>query len=50
VALHAGRPDFGVLQSRMHVRRPPARLLEDAPVQLYGLWGVSERKLAVAPE
>ena len=35
VALHAGRPDFGVLQSRMHVRRPPARLLEGTPVQLY---------------
>ena len=35
VALHAGRPDFGVLQSRMHVRRPPARLVEGAPVQLY---------------
>ena len=35
VALRGGRPDFGVLQSRMHVRRPPARLVEDAPVQLY---------------
>ena len=27
VALRAGRPDFGALQSRMHVRRPPARLI-----------------------
>ena len=35
VALRGGRPDFGALQSRMHVRRPPARLVEDAPVQLY---------------
>ena len=35
VALHAGRPDFGALQSRMHVRHPPARLIEDSPVQLY---------------
>jgi bifunctional non-homologous end joining protein LigD len=35
VALRAGRPDFEVLQSRMHVRRPTARLVEDAPVQLY---------------
>jgi bifunctional non-homologous end joining protein LigD len=35
VALRAGRPDFGLLQSRMHVRRPTARLVEGAPVQLY---------------
>jgi bifunctional non-homologous end joining protein LigD len=35
VALHAGRPDFGVLQSRMHVRRPTPRLVQDVPVQLY---------------
>ena len=35
VALHRGRPDFGVLQSRMHVRRPRARLLGSVPVQLY---------------
>jgi hypothetical protein len=35
VALHEGRPDFGVLQSRMHVRRPRARLIETVPVQLY---------------
>jgi MEDS: MEthanogen/methylotroph, DcmR Sensory domain len=27
VALRAGRPDFGLLQSRMHVRRPAARLV-----------------------
>jgi bifunctional non-homologous end joining protein LigD len=35
VALRSGRPDFEVLQSRMHVRRPSTRLIEDAPVQLY---------------
>ena len=35
VALDGGRPDFEVLQTRMHVRHPPARLLADAPVQLY---------------
>ena len=31
VALRGGRPDFGALQSRMHVRRPPARLIERDP-------------------
>ncbi len=35
VALRGGRPDFGALQSRIHVRQPPARLVEDTPVQLY---------------
>ena len=35
VALRGGRPDFGALQSRRHVRRPPARLVQDTPVQLY---------------
>ncbi len=35
VALRAGRPDFGALQSRMHARRPPARLIDGTPVQLY---------------
>ena len=35
VALYEGRPDFGVLQSRMHVRRPRARLINSVPVQLY---------------
>ena len=35
VALRAGRPDFGLLQSRMHVRRPATRLVRDAPVHLY---------------
>ena len=35
VALHEGRPDFGVLQSRMQVRRPRPRLIDSVPVQLY---------------
>ena len=35
VALRDGRPDFGALQSRMHVRRPTARLIGQTPVQLY---------------
>ena len=35
VALRAGLPDFGALQSRMHVRRQPSRLIDGTPVQLY---------------
>jgi hypothetical protein len=35
VALRAGRPDFGALQSRMHVRRQPSLLIDGTPVQLY---------------
>jgi bifunctional non-homologous end joining protein LigD len=35
VALRDGRPDFGLLQSRMHVHRPPARLIAAAPVLYY---------------
>ncbi|MFR9807172.1 DNA ligase D [Pseudonocardia sp. RS010] len=31
----AGRPDFGLLQHRMHVRTPPATLLDSVPVELY---------------
>jgi bifunctional non-homologous end joining protein LigD len=30
----AGRPSFGLLQRRMHVRKPPAGLLEEVPVSL----------------
>jgi ATP-dependent DNA ligase len=33
VALRHGRPDFGLLQSRMHVLRPDDALLRRAPVQ-----------------
>ncbi|WP_199435284.1 non-homologous end-joining DNA ligase [Qaidamihabitans albus] len=32
---HQGRPDFGRLQSRMHVRRPDERLLHEYPVAVY---------------
>jgi bifunctional non-homologous end joining protein LigD len=35
VALRGGRPDFGLLQSRMHVRQPTTRLVKVAPVLLY---------------
>ncbi len=35
VAIRGGRPDFGLLQSRMHVRQPPGRPVRGAPVQLY---------------
>jgi bifunctional non-homologous end joining protein LigD len=35
IAVGQGRPDFGLLQSRMHVRDPPASLVRQAPVQLY---------------
>ncbi len=38
VALRAGRPDLGALQSRMHVRRPSARLTGGTPVQLVQLY------------
>ncbi len=35
IAVRGGRPDFGLLQSRMHVGRPPDALVRRAPVQLY---------------
>ncbi|MDN3359826.1 non-homologous end-joining DNA ligase [Actinomadura sp. DC4] len=35
VALRDGRPDFGLLQSRMHVQRPSDRLVTAAPVLYY---------------
>ena len=35
IAIRGGRPDFGLLQPRMHVRRPPERLVRDVPVHLY---------------
>ncbi|GAY09757.1 ATP-dependent DNA ligase [Pseudonocardia sp. N23] len=48
VALDAGgRPDFGLLQNRMHVRNPPAALRAEVPVQLYvfDVLRVGERSL-----
>jgi bifunctional non-homologous end joining protein LigD len=35
VALRDGRPDFGLLQSRMHVQRPTDRLIAAVPVLYY---------------
>jgi bifunctional non-homologous end joining protein LigD len=35
IAIRGGRPDFALLQSRMHVGRPAGRLLAEVPVQLY---------------
>ncbi len=35
VALREGRPDFGLLQSRMHVQRPDDKLIRAVPVQIY---------------
>jgi bifunctional non-homologous end joining protein LigD len=35
VALRDGRPDFGLLQSRIHIGHPPARLIHDAPTLMY---------------
>ena len=35
VALRGGRPNFGLLQSRMHVLRPQEALIRAAPVQIY---------------
>jgi bifunctional non-homologous end joining protein LigD len=35
VALRNGRPDFGLLQSRMHVQRPADRLIRSTPVAYY---------------
>jgi bifunctional non-homologous end joining protein LigD len=35
VALRHGRPDFGLLQSRMHVQQPDEALLRAAPVQMF---------------
>ncbi len=35
VAVRGGRPDFGALQTRMHVRQPPAALVTAVPVSYY---------------
>jgi bifunctional non-homologous end joining protein LigD len=35
IAIRGGRPDFGLLQSRMHVRQPFSPLIRAAPVHLY---------------
>jgi ATP-dependent DNA ligase len=35
VAMRGGRPDFGALQTRMHVRKPPQRLVDAVPICYY---------------
>ncbi|MCU1628444.1 MAG: ligase [Pseudonocardia sp.] len=47
----AGRPDFGLLQQRMHVRAPSERLIADVPVSLYlfDLLAEGERSLLHEP-
>jgi bifunctional non-homologous end joining protein LigD len=51
VAFADGRPDFGRLQSRMHVRRPTDRLLKQVPVCYYvfDLLHLGTRSLLAAP-
>jgi bifunctional non-homologous end joining protein LigD len=51
VALRDGRPDFGLLQSRMHVQRPTDRLVRFAPVLFYvfDLLHRGERSLLAEP-
>src|SRR2546421_8453136 len=51
VVLHDGRPDFGLLQSRMHVLRPEDRLLRAVPVQyfVFDLLHQGEESLTGAP-
>jgi bifunctional non-homologous end joining protein LigD len=51
VALRDGRPDFGLLQSRMHVQRPDARLLRSVPVLycVFDLLHQGERSLLPEP-
>jgi bifunctional non-homologous end joining protein LigD len=51
VAIAHGRPDFELLQSRMHVQHPPGRLVQAVPVQLYlfDLLYQRERSLLGAP-
>lgn len=51
VAFRDGRPDFGLLQTRMHVGRPPAALLRETPVSLllFDLLHLDGRSLLHAP-
>src|SRR4051812_5893848 len=51
VALREGRPDFGLLQTRMHVQRPSERLVRAAPVLYYvfGLLHLGGRSLLGEP-
>jgi bifunctional non-homologous end joining protein LigD len=51
VALHDGRPDFGRLQARMHVRRPAERLVRAIPVEyfVFDVLRLRDRSLLTAP-
>ncbi len=51
VALRDGRPDFGLLQSRMHVQRPTGALCAAAPVLYYvfDVLHLGERSLLPEP-
>jgi bifunctional non-homologous end joining protein LigD len=51
VALHDGRPDFGTLQSRMHVQTPSATLISRVPVTFFpfDLLHLGRRDLARVP-
>jgi bifunctional non-homologous end joining protein LigD len=51
VAFSDGRPDFGLLQSRMHVGRPGAALLRSTPVTLllFDVLHLDGRSLLAAP-
>jgi bifunctional non-homologous end joining protein LigD len=47
----AGRPDFGLLQHRMHVRRPPAELVARIPVSylVFDVLALDGRSLLAEP-
>ena len=51
VAVRDGRPDFGALQSRMHVQRPSPQLVASVPVRYYvfDLLHLGERSLLDEP-
>ncbi|POM24848.1 putative DNA ligase-like protein [Actinomadura rubteroloni] len=51
VAFEEGRPSFGRLQHRMHVERPPARLVRDVPVRyvVFDLLSLDGRTLLDLP-
>jgi bifunctional non-homologous end joining protein LigD len=51
IAIRGGRPDFGLLQSRLHLRHPPASLVRDIPVRLYlfDLLHLGDESLLAAP-
>jgi bifunctional non-homologous end joining protein LigD len=50
VALRDGRPDFGLLQSRMHVQRPVPRLVRSVPVLYYVFDLLHQGERSLLPE